>query len=110
METETAAMTAWKLTFRGRSWALDDTIEGATPITGAQVLRVALEMQSDTWEALNPARSPNALMTWLAVLIADGNPDLTEAYIQITSSTAAELIRSVTFAAQSSPEPSMNGL
>jgi hypothetical protein len=95
--------TAWRLTWRGRSWSLDDDVTGALPITGAQVLRVALELGSDTWDAMDPGRSPNALMTWLAVLAAD-SPEDPPAYVEVTSATAAELLRALTITT-----PTQNG-
>ncbi len=65
-------------------------------VTGAQTLRVAVELGSDTWDAMDPAGSPNALMTWLAVLAA-GDPQSDPAYEEITAASVAELMQALTF-------------
>lgn len=93
-----SAAKAWKLTWRGRTWSLEDHVTGATPVTGKQVLQVAVELGSDSWDTMDPARSPNALMTWLAVLASDGTPDdLARCYGDIAASNAAELLRALSF-------------
>jgi hypothetical protein len=103
------AATSWRLTWRGRSWSLEDGVTGAMPITGLHALRVAAELGSDTWDAMDPARSPNALMTWLAVLVADGAEDLAPAYDEITSANVSELLGSLTFTDQSEWQELTNG-
>jgi hypothetical protein len=95
---------SWKLTWRGRSWSLEDDVPGAMPVTTLQSLRVAAELGSDTWETMEPGRSPNALATWLAVLVADG-ADLDDAYAEITAATLGELLGALSFTAA----PSTNG-
>ena len=110
MADEDTKVDQWRITWGGQSWSLAG-FDGSTAVTGAHVLRVTMELGTDTWESMNPALSPKVLMTWLAVLIADGGDadELVAAYIEVTSATAADLVRALTFGDPAKVDASMNG-